>query len=143
MPEAPNPSMLMTAIKTRKMGDVQTKHQQLAQIDSAQAMQQIKNWWQDLLPLLNGLENSELREWISLAFLGVCVGLANRNLLPSHPDHQYLYPKIIAEVSKVHEQLCHEGFQYDGEEVRFEIYDYGINCAYHLDWKLYLSKECY
>lgn len=142
MPEAPNGSPLMEAIKSRNTVDEPTKKQQLSQIPSAKEMQ-VKDGWKALLPLLRHVEDSELREWISLAFLGVCVGFAQRNLLPSHPEHQYLYPQIIEEMSKTYEQLRQEGFQYDWDEVRFEIYDYGINCAYHLDWKLYLSKECY
>lgn len=142
MPEAPNGSPLMEAIKSRNTVDEPTKKQQLSQIPSAKEMQ-VKDGWKALLPLLQHVEDSELWEWISLAFLGVCVGFAQRNLLPSHPEHQYLYPQIIEEMSKTYEQLRQEGFQYDWDEVRFEIYDYGINCAYHLDWKLYLSKECY
>lgn len=142
MSEAPNGSPLMVAIKNINQADDPTKKQPLSQIPSAKEMQ-VKDGWKALLPLLQHVEDSELREWISLAFLGVCVGFAQRNLSPAHPEHQYLYPQIIEEMSKTHEQLRQEGFQYDWDEVRFEIYDYGINCAYHLDWKLYLSKECY
>ncbi len=83
-----------------------------------------------------------MREWISLAFLGACVGFAERNLEPHHPEHQYLYSQFIQEISEVYHLFQEEG-GIELDEIKFALYDYGIKGVYYLDWNLYMSKEFY
>ncbi|MBF0276973.1 MAG: hypothetical protein HQM13_04255 [SAR324 cluster bacterium] len=142
MPNPPDTSMLVTSIREVGTKDRHEKRKDIDRVHSAAEIAAVKQWWNELRPFFESVENLELREWISLAFLGACVGFTERNLHPGHPEHQYLYPKFVEEITAVFLQLEGES-GYDLEDIQFELYDYGIKCVYHLDWNLYMSKEFY
>ena len=89
MPKPPSTAMLVTSIRQVDTLDEQAKQKQIAAVYSSAETTAIKQWWKALLPQLDPVANDELREWISLAFLGACVGFAERNLHPNHPEHHY------------------------------------------------------
>ncbi len=84
-----------------------------------------------------------LREWLKLVLLGVCNGFTERGLDPELPEHREVFSRIVKDVSGVYSQL--RGMQPEKglESLKSQVYDYGVQWAYYLDWKLYMSEELY
>ncbi len=143
MTEPPSITALVSAVQQAHTIDEVQQEKNLALVKSSSEIKAVQEWWQWLLPRLDSIEDPQLREWISLAFLGVCVGFVERNLLPDHPAHQYLYQQMIHEITEVFHQLQEGQYVYDLDSIKYQLYDYGIQGVYYLDWKLYMSKELY
>lgn len=87
--------------------------------------------------------DDELAEYERLAILGVSAGFAERQLSPYRPEHVAIVPPLLAEIRAVHRKLRELGTPYDPDEFRIRAFHYGVHKASYLDWRLYLSKECY
>ncbi|MBF0352252.1 MAG: hypothetical protein HQM11_14560 [SAR324 cluster bacterium] len=103
----------------------------------------VRQRWEELLPMVTDIGNQMLRQWLELALLGTCTGFAERNLSATHPDHQYIYPRIIEDVTAMFEHFQRNALSLDSAAVEFQVFDYGIQWVYYLDWDLYMSKELY
>lgn len=96
--------------------------------------------WSARLPVP---EPSGLANWQRLALLGVWVGFHERNLDPSRPEHQAVLPRVLKDVGGAFRQLRESGGNPDDPAVCWQVYDFGIQWAYYLDWELYMSQELY
>ena len=96
----------------------------------------------ELLPLIKEV-NPILREWLKLAFIGTLMGFMERGLLSQDPNHQYIYSSIIEDVRKMFDHLQEAGGDLESDFLKYQIYDYGVQWVYYLDWSLYLSQELY
>ena len=116
---------------------------QWEKIEDALAMETIKEWLEQMKPWIEAVEDPTLQQWVHLAFVGTCVGFFERKLHPLIPSHHYIYPKIIKDLTEMYECLKKENIEYDPKYLKFQVYDFGVQSVYYLDWKLYMSKECY
>ena len=84
-----------------------------------------------------------LQEFLTLAILGVCQGFEERNLDPGLPEHREVFSHVIKDVKGLIQKITVPS---DGKELRSlkkQVFDYGTQWVYYLDWKLYMSKELY
>ena len=54
-----------------------------------------------------------------------------------------MFSRVVKDVSGAYSQLCGMQLEKSIESLKSQIYDYGVQWAYYLDWKLYMSKELY
>lgn len=101
---------------------------------------QLAEVWSAKLP---AQESPGLDHWRQLALLGLWVGLRERNLDPARPEHQAVLPRVLEDVSGAFRQLCESGGNPNAPAVRWQVYDFGVQWAYYLDWDLYMSQELY
>lgn len=124
----------------------QPRADQIASLENARNHQDVKTWWPEVQQIAQAHQTDHsptLNEWIELALLGACVGFVERDLAPILPAHQYVYARIIGDISEVYYQIQQQGLDYDHDYMRFVLFDFGVQCIYHLDWELYLSQELY
>ena len=84
-----------------------------------------------------------LQEFLTLAILGVCQGFEERNLDPGLPEHREVFSHVIKDVKGLIQKITVPS---DGKELRSlkkQVFDYGTQWVYYLDWKLFMSKELY
>ncbi|MBF0288115.1 MAG: hypothetical protein HQM14_09880 [SAR324 cluster bacterium] len=143
MPKPSRAHALVSAVQQAHTIDEVQKKKNTELVKSSSEIRAVHEWWKQLSPTLDHIENEQLQEWISLAFLGACVGFVERNLLADHPDHQYLYQQLIREITGVYDQLQDTQYACDLDSIKYQLYDYGVQGVYYLDWKLYMSKELY
>ena len=96
--------------------------------------------WSASLPVP---EPTGLAIWQQLALLGVWTGMQERKLDPARPEHQAVLPRVLEDVGGAFQQLCESGGNPGDVTVRRQVYDFGIQWAYYLDWDLYMSQELY
>lgn len=87
--------------------------------------------------------DEELAEYERIAILGVSAGFAERQLSPFIPEHVAIVPPLLAEIRAVLCELRKLGTPYSPGEFRARAFHYGVHKASYLDWRLYLSRECY
>ncbi len=143
MNDAPCTTQLLRSVQDALSLEDVEKQKQIAQFQSSARMKAVQEWWEKLQSQWAETEGELLREWIGFAFLGACVGYVERNLHPLHPEHQYIYKQIIRDVTDVFQTLHDQKIEYDPNYIKYQVYDYGVQCIYYLDWDLYMSKECY
>ena len=84
-----------------------------------------------------------LQYFLTLAILGVCQGFEERNLDPGLPEHREVFSHVIKDVKGLIQKITVPS---DGKELRSlkkQVFDYGTQWVYYLDWKRYMSKELY
>ncbi|MGK5090666.1 hypothetical protein WDW89_01470 [Deltaproteobacteria bacterium TL4] len=123
--------------------NLQEVEKQLQALHQSAAHEAVKVRLEELRPLVESVSEPELREWFKIACLGTCVGFIERNLNPAHPAHQYIYSKIIDDLQSMLSYLSNENINYDPHSMKYQVYDYGIQWVYYLDWELYMSQELY
>ena len=99
--------------------------------------------WMTVSSALDARTDPLLRKWLKLVLLGVCTGFEERGLDPELPEHREVFSRIVKDVSGVYSQLSGMQPGKGLESLKTQIYDYGVQWAYYLDWKLYMSKELY
>lgn len=87
------------------------------------------------------IQNPKLRKAILAGYLGALQGFEERSLSPNHPNHKEVFQRIREDIQGLFLQLSTTDFSYS--TLLSESYNYGVNTVYHLDWKLYMSKELY
>ncbi len=115
----------------------------LARVSRMTDWPRIQGWWKAGISRIDQDADPLLIEWLSLAILGACVGFSERNLNPELPEHQRIIPRIISDVSGVYSKMLRQGGEEDLSKLKFEVYDFGIQWVYYLDWDLYMSRELY
>jgi hypothetical protein len=96
-----------------------------------------------LARFVGGEGNDELAEYERMAVLGICAGFVERQLSPYITEHVAIIPPMLDEIRAVYRRLRQLGTAYDPAEFRIRAFHYGVHKASYLDWRLYLSKECY
>lgn len=87
--------------------------------------------------------DDKLADYERMALLGVCAGFVERQLSPYVAEHVAIISPMLEEIRAVYEQIRTLGTAYDSAEFRIRAFHYGVHKASYLDWRLYLSKECY
>lgn len=113
------------------------------QVVRAESDPQVQAFSRELVRYVGGHGDEELAEYERLAVLGVCAGFAERQLSPYIAEHIAIVPALLEEIRTVYAQLRKLGTTYDPAEFRIRAFHYGVHKASYLDWRLYLSKECY
>lgn len=103
----------------------------------------IQGWWKTRIALIEPETDSLLKEWLNLAILGACVGFSERNLNPDLPEHHRILPHIIRDVSGVYRKMKPHSDAKDLRQLKRQVYDFGVQWVYYLDWDLYMSRELY
>ncbi|EMY76484.1 hypothetical protein LEP1GSC060_1950 [Leptospira weilii serovar Ranarum str. ICFT] len=90
--------------------------------------------------------NRKLSKQIVFAsVVGALKGFGERDLKPFHINHRHIFTELGSEVLKTVE--VPDSIDFISNEDRIQIlknaFDYGIRKVYHLEWKLYTSKELY
>ncbi|MDV6237056.1 hypothetical protein CH379_015605 [Leptospira ellisii] len=77
--------------------------------------------------------------------VGALRGFQERELKPFHSNHKTVFPELCSEIFKVVPVPSSSAFLSDEERIRSlkEAFEYGIRKVYHLEWKLYTSREIY
>lgn len=119
------------------------REQKLELIKKNREIEKVKRWWTELLPMVANVKDKTLCEWLKLALLGTCVGFAERNLLPQNPLHQYIFPRIIKDVTDMYNKLRQSNISFDSDYIKYQVYDFGIQWVYYMDWDVYMSQELY
>ena len=99
--------------------------------------------WMIVYSTLDARKNPLFREWLKLVLLGVCTGFAERGLDPELPEHHEVFSRIVKDVSGIYSQLRDMQPEKSSESLKSQVFDYGVQWAYYLDWKLYMSKDLY
>ncbi len=84
-----------------------------------------------------------LRPWLQQVLLGYAWGLKERNMRREDLRHLEPIPRILEDVSGLFTQLEGHPEQQQAPELLAQVFDFGVQWAYYLDWKLYLSQELY
>ena len=103
----------------------------------------INGWWKDLKLMIPEESDEQLKEWLKILLLGVCVGFKERNLNPELPAHQYIYPRMFKDVSDMFHKLQARKLPLDTSEMKWQVYDFGLQWIYYMDWDVYISQELY
>ena len=105
-----------------------------------------RNYFQKFLEHLEleieGLDHL-LQEWMGLAVLGVCQGFSERNLDPELPEHQEVFFLVIEDVKGVFHKISPKAPEDEISSLKRQVFDFGTQWVYYLDWKLYMSTELY
>ena len=84
-----------------------------------------------------------LQEFLTLAILGVCQGFEERNLDPKLPEHREVFFHVIKDVKGLIQKITVPSNGKELQSLKKQVFDFGTQWVYYLDWKLYMSKELY
>ena len=84
-----------------------------------------------------------LQEFLALAILGVCQGFEERNLDPGLPKHREVFSHVIKDVKGLVQKISVPSNGKELQRLKKQVFDFGTQWVYYLDWKLYMSKELY
>ena len=84
-----------------------------------------------------------LQEFLTLAILGVCQGFKERNLDPGLPEHREVFSHVIKDVKGLIQKIPVPSNGKELQSLKKQVFDFGTQWVYYLDWKLYMSKELY
>ena len=84
-----------------------------------------------------------LQEFLTLAILGVCQGFEERNLDPGLPEHREVFSNIIKDVKGLIQKITVPSNGKELQSLKKQVFDFGMQWVYYLDWELYMSKELY
>ena len=84
-----------------------------------------------------------LQEFLTLAILGVCEGFEERNLDPGLPEHREVFSHVIKDVKGLIQKIPVPSNGEELQSLKKQVFDFGTQWVYYLDWKLYMSKELY
>ncbi|MEM7181906.1 MAG: hypothetical protein AAF518_13400 [Spirochaetota bacterium] len=99
-----------------------------------------KETYQEHLFLIKSSSDT-LRQGVLSGIAGALLGFQERGLNPKLSIHYTLFKEIVQEIVSISDEIwdklvSHEVWLHD-------CFEYGVKKVYHLDWKLYMSKECY
>ena len=104
--------------------------------------QKILLCWEQRKKLIpEDIVDATLKEWLKILLLGACVGFAERGLRSDDPGHQYIYPRMMEDVTQMYLKLQRQEVACHELALLWEVYDFGVQWVYYLDWKLYMSHE--
>ena len=84
-----------------------------------------------------------LQEFLTLAILGVCQGFEERNLDPGLPEHREVFSHVIKDVKGLIQKIPVPSNGKELQSLKKQVFDFGTQLVYYLDWKLYMSKELF
>ena len=84
-----------------------------------------------------------LQDFLNLAILGVCQGFEERNLDPGLPEHREVFSHVIKDVKGLIQKIPVPSNGKELQSLKKQVFDFGTQWVYYLDWKLYMSKELY
>ena len=84
-----------------------------------------------------------LQEFLNLAILLVCQGFEERNLDPGLPEHRVVFSLVIKDVKGLIQKIPVPSNGKELQSLKKQVFDFGTQWVYYLDWKLYISKELY
>ena len=84
-----------------------------------------------------------LQEFLTLAILGVCQGFEERNLDPGLPEHRDVFSHVIKDVKGLIQKIPVPSNGKKLQSLKKQVFDFGTQWVYYLDWKPYMSKELY
>ncbi|AXR61565.1 LIC_11502 family protein [Leptospira mayottensis] len=85
------------------------------------------------------------KQIVFASILGVLKGFNERDLKPFHVSHKYIFSELRSEVLETIEVTDSINTISNENRIKLlkEAFDYGIRKVYHLEWKLYTSREIY
>ncbi|MBW0434302.1 LIC_11502 family protein [Leptospira yasudae] len=85
------------------------------------------------------------KQVVFASVVGALKGFAERDLKPFHANHKYVFSELGSEVLKTLEVADTIDTISNEDRIKLlkEAFDYGIRKVYHLEWKLYTSREIY
>ena len=75
--------------------------------------------------------------------LQVCQGFEERNLDPGLPEHREVFSHVIKDVKGLIQKIPVPSNGKELQSLKKQVFDFGTQWVYYLDWKLYMSKELY
>ena len=84
-----------------------------------------------------------LQEFLNLVILGVCQGFEERNLDPGLPEHREVFSHVIKDVKGLIQKITVPSNGKELQSLKKQVFDFGMQWVYYLDWKLYMSKELF
>ena len=84
-----------------------------------------------------------LQEFLNLTILGVCQGFEERNLDPGLLEHRVVFSHVIKDVKGLIQKIPFPSNGKELQSLKKQVFDFGTQWVYYLDWKLYMSKELY
>ena len=115
----------------------------MALVRAPEAMAPVPVNLREFAPFIPAGTQEPLADYFRFALLGVSVGFAERHLSPYLQEHLEIIPPLLEDIRAVFERLEAAHAPYDPDEFRFRAYDYGVDKACYLDWRLYLSRDMY
>ncbi|ABJ76029.1 MULTISPECIES: LIC_11502 family protein [Leptospira] len=85
------------------------------------------------------------KQIVFASILGALKGFNERDLKPFYINHKYIFSELRSEVLKTIEVTDSIDTIPNENRIKLlkEAFDYGIRKVYHLEWKLYTSREIY
>ncbi|TGK38607.1 hypothetical protein EHQ12_04345 [Leptospira gomenensis] len=85
------------------------------------------------------------KQIVFASLVGALRGFQERELKPFHSNHRIVFSELSSEIFKVVPIPSSSASLNYEERIRFlkEAFEYGIRKVYHLEWKLYTSREIY
>ena len=84
-----------------------------------------------------------LQEFLTLAILGVCQGFEERNLDPGLSENREVFSHVIKDVKGLIQKIPVPSNGKELLSLKKQVFDFGSQWVYYLDWKLYMSKKLY
>ncbi len=100
----------------------------------------LRHWAQGQVPEAT---SERLRPWFQQVLLGYAWGLSERHMRREDLRHVEPIPRILEDVAGLFEQLEGHPELQEAPDLLAQVFDFGVQWAYYLDWKLYLSQELY
>jgi hypothetical protein len=114
-----------------------------AQLAKAESDVRVLAYCQELVRFLGTHGDDELAGYERSAILGVCAEFVERQISPYLAEHLVIVSPLLEEIRGVYRRLRQLGTAYDPSGFRIRAFHYGVHKASYLDWRLYLSKDCY
>ena len=90
-----------------------------------------------------GINRHVISPFLNLAILRVCQGFEERNLDPGLPEHREVFSHVIKDVKGLIQKIPVPSNGKELQSLKKQVFDFGTQWVYYLDWKLYMSKELY
>ena len=141
--KSPSVTTLLNNVSSALELPTNEKELNLAKMYSLAEQSIIQDTWKSIESERLPEKDTFLNELLMLANLGICAGFVERSLRPGVPEHQELFGVVQNDIRSAYQQMQENQMQFDATYLKYQVYDYGIQRVYYLDWLLYISKECY
>ncbi|AOP34272.1 hypothetical protein A0128_10680 [Leptospira tipperaryensis] len=90
-------------------------------------------------------EEKLAKQIVFASVVGALRGFQERELKPFHTNHKYIFGELSSEILNTVKDVGSIDRISNEERIKIlkDAFEFGIQKVYHLEWKLYTSKEIY
>ncbi len=90
-------------------------------------------------------EEKLAKQIVFASVVGALRGFQERDLKPFHANHKYIFGELSSEILNTMKDIGSIDQISNEERIKIlkEAFEFGIRKVYHLEWKLYTSREIF